>query len=245
MWWLAVQAAVSAYQANEANDKVKVQNSIRKAEADVANAVRDKRNGVAIAVDKLNRWVQSTNNNLRLKAGASALEANTTNAVRRSDERTVRQFTSLTQRAEAMGQQAAAVGLSGVSGQVTDMIAGTISLRDSIVTEGLRRQGVSEDFDTARRAGAIMSQMINGLDNSILTPSMDYNINTPDLQHEKSGTGMFLPILLNAGMQYAQSGGGEKTAEGTPNRPPAQFQFETSVAPGADDPFSFMVTGKK
>jgi hypothetical protein len=243
MWWMAVSAALQMYSANEANDKAKVANSIRKAEADATNRIRDTRNGVNIAVDKLNRWVQSNNNNLRMKSAASALEANTTNAARRSDERTTQRFQSAIQRAETLGAQQAAVGLSGVSGPVTDMIAGSIALRDSIVAEGLRKQGVSEDFDTARRAGAIMSQMVNGLDNSILTPMIDHNTATPDLLHEKSGTGMFAPILLNSASQMGsslQSSTGNAT--GTPDRAPEKFQFETSVSPGADDPFSFWVS---
>jgi hypothetical protein len=244
---MVATAAMQAYQANEANDKSKVQNSIRKVEAELANKVRDSKNSVAAQVDKLQRWVQASNNKLRMQAAASAIEANTVNASRRGSERMRQKFSSSVQRAEVMGQQAAATGLSGVAGPVTDIVAGTLALRDSIVTENLRRQGLSEDFDTARRAGALMSQMVNGLDNSILHPSIDYNQATPNLLHEKSGNEMFAPILANLGVEYLKQEPPKilvkDTPSGTPDRVPEQFRFETSIAPGADDPFSLWVRG--
>lgn len=246
MWWLAVQAAVSYSQAADAKRKAETENAIRASEAELTNQTRKIANGRNYAVDSLNRWVQSVNNNLALRSGGEALNANTTNRLRTGDYRTQRAFSGSLREAESAGAASVARAASGVNGQVASMIGGTMALRNSIVKEQLRRQGVSEDDGMARQAGMIMSQMVTGLDNSILTPSTDYSSNTPSYLATKNPLLATLPYLLTAAKvgydEYTQG-----TTDSTPLTAEQHSRFTgNSTLPndglGIDDPYSLWVS---
>jgi hypothetical protein len=185
MYMELASAGLSLYQAHQANEEAKLRNKLRKKQAEINNQTRQIGNAESIETNKLQRWVQNRNNQLAAQSVGSALEANTVNAARSSAKRTRAQFTSAVGRAEQMGQQAAQTAFSGVTGSVTQVVAGTMALRDSIAQEAFRRAGVTEITDTARRAGAIMSQLANAQDLSILNPRMDYNTDIPELEQEK------------------------------------------------------------
>jgi hypothetical protein len=78
------------------------------------------------------------------------------------------------------------------------MVAGTVALRSSIVNEQLRKQGVSEDDAAGQRAGMIMSQMVNGLDNSIIYPNRDNNVNVAQEAKAPSALSVYGPLLATA-----------------------------------------------
>jgi len=198
MWWLAIQAAATAVQQNEAESAADDENYMRKTEAGLTNATRTMANVREHAIGSLSRWTQSVNNNLALRAGGKALEANTVNSRRAKDYRTERRFSSSLSEAEAKGAASAAVGASGINGGVVDMVAGTIALRSSIVNEQLRKQGISEDDASAQRAGMIMSQMVNGLDNSIIYPNRDNNVNVAQEVKSPSAMSTYAPLLMSA-----------------------------------------------
>jgi len=246
MWWYAVQAAVAYNQASEAKGEADVENAIRGSEAGLTNQTRKIANGRNYAVDKLNRWVKSVNNNLALRSGGEALTASTTNRLRAGDHRTQRAFSGALSEAEALGAASVARAATGINGQVAGMIGGTMALRNSIVKEQLRRQGVSEDDGMARQAGMIMSQMVTGLDNSILTPSTDYSTNTPSYLRTQNPLGAALPALFAMGKNAYNDYQGPKM-DSTPLTVTQQSRFEgNSTLPndglGIDDPYSTWVS---
>ena len=245
MWWLAIQAAASYLQNNDAKNEAKKENALRQNEAKLTNETRVMANVREHAIGSLNRWVQSVNNNLALKAGGKALEANTVNARKAKDYRTERRVSSSLSEAEALGAASAARGASGLNGGVVDMVAGTVALRSSIVSEQLRKQGISEDDAAGQRAGMIMSQMVNGLDNSIIYPNRDNNVNVAQEAKAPSALSVYAPLLASA----AKLGSGFKFS-GDNNAPLTDQQqgyFDgNSNLPnsgmGQDDPFSLWVS---
>jgi hypothetical protein len=97
----------------------------------------------------------------------------------------------------------------------------------------------------------IASQMINGLDHSILTPSINWNIAQPDVMQTQSQASMLASAVLPAAGQLAKYDGlpgldtikkmlpGQDTPALSPGK---QFTWDTSVVPGAKDPWSLWVS---
>lgn len=248
---MALQAGLAYHQANEANDQAKKANALSVARADSTNRIVSAQNVVAMKVDALSRWSQAVNNRLALKSGASALEANTANTLRRQDDRAGAAFSNSVQMAEQFGSQQAAAAASGVSGNVVGMIAGSMALRSSIVQENYRRAGITEVSDSQHKAGMIASQMINGLDHSILTPSINWNIAQPDVMQTQSNSSMLASAVLPAAGQLVKANGLpsmdtlKSLVSDLPTNtlsPGKQFTWDTSIVPGAKDPWSLWVS---
>jgi hypothetical protein len=156
--------------------EAQLNNKLRKLAADSRNTLRMASNEAAAAKGSLARWTQSVNNNRRLKAGGEALEANTVNALRGQDAATSRTFADGVANAEQMGRMAASAAFNGLGGDVVDQVNLSVDLRNGIVGQAFADQQDVAAYDTARRAGSIMSQMIGGLDNSVIMDAIDYNI---------------------------------------------------------------------
>ena len=259
---MALQAGLSYYQADQANKQAKARNKLNKAKADSDNKTRTTQNIAAMQTDQLSRWVQSVNNKMALKSGGAALDANTINTLRRQTDRASGAFANSVQQAEAFGSQVAAAANSGTTGSVVGIVAGSMALRDSIVKENYRRVGITEASDAQQRAGMIYSQMVNGLDHSIITPALNWNISQPDVYNTQSdaaiAAGAILPAVATAVMNQGPTTPGTTptvsplevgpTGEwGSPTSPvistSRKFTWDTSIAPGANDPMSLWVTG--
>lgn len=244
MWWL-IQAGASYLQNNDAKNEAKKENALRQNEAKLTNETRVAANVREHAIGSLNRWVQSVNNNLALKAGGKALEANTVNSRKAQDYRTERRFSSSLSEAEALGAASAARGSSGLNGGVVDMVAGTVALRSSIVNEQLRKQGVSEDDAAAQRAGMIMSQMVNGLDNSIIYPNRDNNVNVAQEVKSPSAISTYAPLLASAAKLGSDFRFSRQDTSPLTSDQQGYFDGNSNLPNsglGGDDPFSLWVS---
>lgn len=203
------------YKSYGANEDARMRNRIRTKEAAIRNQTREVSNAHEIEVNKLQRWVQSRNSQLAAKSVGSALEANTANLLRGQTRRGQQDFAIEVQSAEQAGNAVAQAALSGVAGSVTQVVQGTMALKESIMRERLRRVGVTEISDSARRAGAIMAQLSGTQDMSILNPRMDYNVDRPDLEATRSTVGM----LAEAGVKLAMQAAGQPPAKGDSTGP--------------------------
>jgi hypothetical protein len=256
---MALQAGLSYYQADQANKQAKDRNKLNKAKADSDNKTRATQNIAAIQADQLSRWVQSVNNKMALKSGGASLDANTINTLRRQTDRAGGAFANSVQQAEAFGAQVATSAHSGTTGSVVGIVAGSMALRDSIVKENYRRIGITETSDAQQRAGVIYSQMVNGLDHSIITPSLNWNISQPDVYNTQSDAAIAASTLLPA-VATAVMNPSITPPNSTPTSAPLsvgpngewgvpvistsrKFTWDTSIAPGANDPMSLWVTG--
>jgi hypothetical protein len=188
MWWMAVVGAANGLlQGSAAREQAKLNNRLSKVNAEAANKVRGASNAAAAAEGSLARWVQSVNNQRQLDSGGDALEANVVNYRRQSDAGLTQDFASSIREAEQAGAAAAAQAVSGIAGNVTDTVNASMALRNSIVQQQVEDFRGFQNYDTARRAGSIYSQMIGGMDNSLIFDALDHNVDvanvTPVMSH--------------------------------------------------------------
>jgi hypothetical protein len=160
------------------NASAKANNLISKTNAETGNRVRAAENLAASAQGNLQRFTQSVNNNRALDAGGRALEALNVNTLRGGDANLRAGFSANIRSAEAMGHMAASAAVAGVGGSVVDSVNQSTALRDSIVKQSVADNVGSASWDESRRAGNIMSQIVGGLDSSIILDHMDYNVQT-------------------------------------------------------------------
>lgn len=226
MWWNMLSGAIAGWFGNEATRaQADANNRISAVNAESSNKVRVAGNAATAAKNTLDRWIQSVNNNKALDEGGRALEANTVNARRQGDAGMQQDFASSIRSAEQEGHAAAAAAASGIDGSVVDMVNGSTALRDSIVRQSISDARDMQAYDTARRAGIVMSQTINGMDNSIILDNLDYNQNyaqiTPKISAWAAATRGAAPYAadaLGSSMNGKDKAGGAEYSPATTQR---------------------------
>lgn len=192
-----IGGGVGAGLGKSANDAViNANNQISEVNTRTGNRVRQAGNAAAAAEGNLNRFVQSVNNNRRLKAGGDAQEALVVNAARAGDAQLAGRFSDSIRDAEQVGHAAATQALNGLGGSVVDMVNTSTALRDSIVKQSVDDKQNAQAWDTSKRAGVIASQMIGGLDSSVILDRLDYNVDVAQHQNKTSFLGTVLGGLL-------------------------------------------------
>lgn len=209
MWWqMAAQAGLSLLQAqgakavNKYNNRIAASNNkLAEADAKNKNNVRAAANINAAAQGGLARWVQSVNNNRRLDEGGRALEENTVNFYRQADALQGQSLAQDITNAEQAGVMAVSAAAAGVDGQVVDMVNSSTALRNSIVAEHADRLKGAYSYDTARRAGLIMSQTVSSLDNSLIFDNLDYNVDVAQRQVDNRTTPSYFSAILGSALK--------------------------------------------
>lgn len=225
MWWNAIAGAAQGYFHGQATRaQIAANNRIGALNAEVSNKLRQAGNLATAAQGSLARWVQSVNNQKVLDSGGDGLEANSVNYRRMSDASLTTSFRQGISDAEQMGAMAAAAAMNGVEGNVVDMVNGSVALRDSIVRQRFEDIGEMQANDAAQRAGRIMSQMIGGLDNSLIVDSLDYNV---DVAQQQAQIGLFSYALR--GMAEHMGGGGAINS----GRREAEGEYQSEVRRGS------------
>lgn len=171
---------------------INANNQISEVNAKTGNTLRQAGNAAAAAEGNLERFVQSVNNNRRLKAGGDAQEALVVNAARAGDAQLAGRFSDSIRDAEQVGHAAASQAVNGVAGSVVDMVNTSTALRDSIVKQSVDDNQNMQAWDTSKRAGVIASQMIGGLDSSVILDRLDYN---QDVAQHQNKTSLFAAVL--------------------------------------------------
>lgn len=175
MWWNALAGAIQGGIGSKAfRAATDANNRLRRLNVESREKVRQAGNLAESAKNNLSRWIQSVNNNRRLKAGGEALEANIVNARRGLDQAGRQGFANDIQNAEQAGRMAAGAAFSGIQGDVVDMVDFSVNLRNTIVDQAVADKQGMASYDVARRAASITSQMVGGLDNSVILDSLDY-----------------------------------------------------------------------
>lgn len=169
----AVMGLGNAYLA-EAN--ARASNTVNEANAWANNLVRGANNQLSAARGSLARNVQSINNQRTLDNMGSNIEAATINYRRARDSALQDDFEAQLAQAEQAGAQAAAGALSGLTGGVVDIVAGTTALRKQRIqqrSDEAMRQG---DWDAERRLKQIAQAGFDNLDQSEITDNIDQSI---------------------------------------------------------------------
>jgi len=154
---------------------VNAANTVNEANAWASNLVRSANNKLGAARGSLARYTQSVNNQRVLENMGSSAEAAVVNYRRARDSATSDNFEQQLSFAEQAGAQAAASALSGLTGGVADVVAGTTALRKSRIQERVNQSLRQGDWDASQQAAAIMQAGWDSLDSSEITDSLDYS----------------------------------------------------------------------
>lgn len=175
MWWVAAMGAAKGFLGGLAGrEQAKLEQFMAKSQ----NKARVAANEAGAARGALARWVQSVNNNQHLRATAEAMEANAVNTARTLDSMAKGNFSESIRASEEAGMMAASQAFAGIGGSVTDQVAAATSIRQGLMQQDRDRLVGTVAYDSARRQGAIASQMAGGLDNSVLIDDLDYRIDS-------------------------------------------------------------------
>lgn len=173
MWWVAAIGAAKGFLGGLAGRE---QAKLERFKAESQNKARVAANEASAAQGALARWAQSVNNNQHLRATAEAMEANAVNTARTLDAMAKGNFSESIRASEEAGMMAASQAFAGIGGSVTDQVAAATTIRQGLMEQDRDRLVDTVAYDSARRQGAIASQMAGGLDNSVLIDDLDYRI---------------------------------------------------------------------
>lgn len=157
-------------------------NSINALNAKTGNDVRQAQNAATAAQDNLARFTQSVNNNKVLTAGGNAQAALTVNALRGSDAHMAQDFSGSIAQAEQAGHMAASAASAGVDGNVVDMVDTSTALRNSIIGQQVKTSEDESAYDVGQKRGQIASQMVSGMDQSLILDHLNYNVDVAKTQ---------------------------------------------------------------
>lgn len=229
-----VSSFLGIYQVGADRAVAQANNRISEANAAAGNKVRVAKNAYEAARLNVARYMQSVNNNRVLDDGGHSLEATMVNFRRHADNEMMGDFSSQVRSAEQAGHAAASQAYAGVDGNVVDMVNGSTALRDSIVRQHTKDIMGMEAYDTTRRAGSIMSQMVGGLDNSLLLDTFDNNVDYAHKQAIPSYGPAVIDFVVRAVKAVATWGLSEATSNGEVNKqnsgtkPQAAFRFNSA-----------------
>jgi len=174
MWQMFLGAGLMGWLGNQTG-KVQAELDTRLSAVNAAatNQVTRSRNVEMMARNSLSRYVQSVNNNRTLDDGGDAYTANLVNGLRNLDTAVNQGVLNDVRVLEEFGAATASQAAVGAGGQVVDMINSTTALRSSISKELAKQSVDSARYDIATRSQSIMSQMVGGMDGSLIIDQLD------------------------------------------------------------------------
>lgn len=200
-----IMAGVMAFQAIEKGKgekgQAKVSKFQQKSAVKVENTQRAADNILRKAKGDLARYQQANANKYKLIQGAEAVESQTTNLLRLTDQATRGGFDARIAAAEEAGALAAASGGAGIGGSSVDMINSTQRIRSQRVQELNDRALAATTEDTNRTIEQTRRATILGLDDIQFNDDINYHQAQEQYIKEPS----WAEIGMNAGMQFAST----------------------------------------
>lgn len=170
-----ISGAIEGYMTNLiARRNAELENWISEENERAQNAVTNAGNNAEMAKGSLARFVQSVNNNNRLKQGGQQLEAAAVNQSRLMDRNTTSNFNQSMGMVAQAGAQAAAAGAAGVSGAAPDEVASATRLRAALIRQTTTTQQGQQLSDDQMQRMSMASQMVGGLNSSVVVDSLNY-----------------------------------------------------------------------
>lgn len=174
-WGGIISGAIEGYMTNLiARRNAELENWISEENERAQNAVTNAGNNAEMAKGSLARFVQSVNNNNRLKQGGQQLEAAAVNQSRTMDRNTTSNFNQSMGMVAQAGAQAAAAGAAGVSGSAPDEVASATRLRAALIRQTTTTQQGQQLSDDQMQRMSMASQMVGGLNSSVAVDSLNY-----------------------------------------------------------------------
>lgn len=169
--------AMSLFSGYAARATAKAQDTVNRAQVDAANTVREGNNTLKAAEGSLARFMQSENNNRRLKAAGNQLAAGTQTLMRQRDANVTGSIERQIAEAEAAGAYAANAASTGTGGNAVDMIDLTMRLKNSRQQQSIEKNQGYVDYDTLQQILGIMPQAVAGMDQTSYSDGLDYSKN--------------------------------------------------------------------
>jgi hypothetical protein len=200
MWQVFAAAAVNGWLGNQVGKaQAQIDTRLSAVNATASNQVRRAKNTETAAHNGLARYVQSVNNNRLLDDGGDAYTANLVSGWKFLDSATNQSFLNDVRNMEEVGAAVASQAAVGAGGQVTDMINSTTALRASISKELAQQSVDSARYDITARSQSIMSQMVGGMDGSLIIDQLDESKSVAQKTYAPSnGQAIFNSILQTA-----------------------------------------------
>ena len=168
-------------------------NVINEANAWSSNLIRSANNELRGARSSLARYNQSVNNQRTLDNMGAAQVAHITNYRRARDSAVQDDFETQIRMAEGAGAQAAAAALSGLTGGVADLVAGTSALRSERIKQRSLEASKQQAWDATQVQRNIALAGYDQLDYSEIATDLDYGI---DVAQKQRSTGSLLSAVL-------------------------------------------------
>lgn len=176
-----------------ADAQVSANNTVNAANAYAQNLVRAANNQLRTSRASLQRYTQSVNNQRALENTGSAAEAAAVNYRRARDSALSDDFEAQLSFSEQAGAQAAASALSGLTGGVADIVAGTTALRKARLQQRSAAALKQGDYDAAQRERQILVAGWDSLDMSEISDDLDYSVDVAVKQAR--GGNLFTDIM--------------------------------------------------
>lgn len=202
MWQLLAAAAVQGWLGNQGKkEQAAIDTRLSAVNAEAENRVRRARNAEVAGKNSLARYVQSVNNNRSLDDGGSVYASNIVNGLRAGDQSINEDVLAGVRRLEEYGSAIASQAGAGIGGQVVDMINSTTALRTSISNELQHQSQDTANFEVGQRSKSIMSQMIGGLDSSLIIDSLDHQLSYKQEKYAPSNATAMLTSVMGTAMK--------------------------------------------
>lgn len=192
----AVMGLSNAY-LEEAN--ARAYNIVSEANAWASNLVRGANNELKAKRGSLARYNQSVNNQRVLDNAGDARTAALVNYRRARDSAVQEDFETQLKLSEQAGAQAAASALSGLSGGVADIVAGTSALRASRIKQRAAESMAQGDWDAQQMTKNITAAGYDQLDQSEITEDLDHSIDVA--QRKTANTSIWAAVMSQQDMK--------------------------------------------
>lgn len=187
-----------------------IQNKLARKQAENVNLVRRAQNELQAAESSYALWAQSVTNQRRLRVSGKQADAAQESLARLQDQRAGAGFARSVQAAEEQGAIAARSAFQGATGSSRDIIAGTAAVRAALVAEQAQRTGEQQEYEIQQRAGNVIGDAIQGLDNTAILSNLNMNV---ERAAQKPITGSFLYDLIGQSDNIAKMFGGKNTPD--------------------------------
>lgn len=195
-----VQIAVALGQGWLQRENTKTQNNLRAANAAARDIARAGNNELQAAESTFARWAQSVTNQRRLRVSGQQFDAAQEALTRLQDSRAAGSVARRVQASEEQGILAAKAAFAGVTGTASDVLAGTTALRAALTEEQATRTGEQQEYEVRSRTRRVISESIEGLDNTAVLSNLDRNRAIPQADPTQ---GNFLADIAGSGADFA------------------------------------------
>jgi len=202
MWAAIAQVGLNILAGREqyklAKAQYKAQKTIDDANFEASETIRKASNELGRAQGGLKNWITSVSNQRMIEAAGSEYNALGENIGRHLDQMATGSLQRRVQASEQLGALTAQAAAAGVGGATTDLINGTLRLRNLMVNHEIEKQQGQATYDMLAQRAGILSNAYDSWDYSMVLDSANLMADTKPIRMAPSGTTYLLNALSGA-----------------------------------------------